>query len=327
MRQQLSEEVLAQAASFNGTWKKTETIMIKASKKTCGRTKGGNDRERESWWWNNEVESMIKVQKAAYKVWQRSLLNINKLRYRQINNRSKKVVSEAKESAWRLWIEDLNTAAVQNNMFKKTKQTKKDQKDVLGTSFTRSANGNVAFDPKDVQDRWRVDFEDLLNIENPNILENTPAVLVPIEEVIVQEESLALRCMKSGKASGPSEVTSEMFVISGDQDTDILCSVFNNILKDDTSPEKWAESITVPLFKGKGDALNCGKYRGLRLLEHGVKIWERILMRKLEPYLSISPQQFGFAPGKSATDAILLPDSYKKSISRKRRNCSTSLWT
>ena len=101
--------------------------------------------------------------------------------------------------------------------------------------------------------------------------------------------------MKSGKASGPSEVTSEMFVIAGDQGTEMLWSVFNNILKDDTSPEKWAESITVPLFKGKGDVQDCVKYRGLRLLEHSMKIWERDLMRRVELYLSITPQQFGFA--------------------------------
>ena len=69
----------------------------------------------------------------------------------------------------------------------------------------------------------------------------------------------------------------------------------NNILKNDTSPEKWAESITVPLWEGKSDALDCGKYRGFRLLEHDMKIWERVLKRMLEPYLSINLQQFGSA--------------------------------
>ena len=41
-------------------------------------------------------------------------------------------------------------------------------------------------------------------------------ILGPIEIVTVQEVPFALRCMKSGKASGPLEVTSEMFVIAGD---------------------------------------------------------------------------------------------------------------
>ena len=70
VRQEFYEEVLAQAANFDGTWEKAENIMIKASEKTCGRAKGGRGRERESWWWNNEVESVIKEKKAAYMVWQ-----------------------------------------------------------------------------------------------------------------------------------------------------------------------------------------------------------------------------------------------------------------
>ena len=98
----------------------------------------------------------------------------------------------------------------------------------------------------------------------------------------------------------------------------MLCSVFNNILRNDTSPAKWAESITVPLFKGKGDALDCGKYRGLRLLEHGMKIWERVLMRRLQPYLTISPQQFGFAAGKSTTDAIFIARQLQEKFLQKK---------
>ena len=319
VRQEFHEEVLAQAANFDGTWEMVESVMIRAGEKSCGRTKGGRGRERESWWWNDEVESVIKEKKAAYKIWQRSLLHIDKLRYRQINNRAKKVVAKAKESAWEAWSEDLFSAAGQNKMFKMAKQMRKDQKDVLGTNFIRSVDGDVAVDPKKVQDRWRGYFEDLLNSENPNVLEDTPAVLGPIEEVSVQEVSLALRCMKSGKAAGPSEVTSEMFVIAGDQGSEMLCAVFSNILLSGTSPEKWAESITVPLFKGKGDALDCGKYRGLRLLEHGMKIWEQVLMRRLEPFLSISPQQFGFASGKSTTDAIFIVRQLQEKFLQKKQ--------
>ena len=319
VRREFFEEVHAHAAHFDGTWEKLESIMIKASEKACGRTKGGRGRERESWWWNDEVESVVKEKKAAYKVWQKSLLDRDKLKYRQLNNRSRKVVAKAMDSAWEAWSEDLNSAVGQQKMFKMAKQMRMDRKDVLGSNFIRSADGNVATDPTNVQDRWRGYFEDLLNAENPNALEDMPPVLGPVEEVSAQEVSLAVRGMKSGKAAGPSEVTSEMFVIAGEQGTEMLCSVFNNILKNDSSPGKWAESITVPLFKGKGDALDCGKYRGLRLLEHGMKIWERVLMRRLEPYLSVSPQQFGFAAGKSTTDAIFILRQLQEKFLQKKQ--------
>ena len=46
-------------------------------------------------------------------------------------------------------------------------------------------------------------------------------------------------------------------------------------------PFEWADSYTIPLCKGKGDALSCSKYRGVRLLEHGMKLWEKILEERL----------------------------------------------
>ena len=103
-----------------------------------------------------------------------------------------------------------------------------------------------------------------------------------------------------------SEVTSEMFTVAGDNGIDMLLEVFKNIIKNDLPPEKCGKSITVPLFKDKGDALECGKYRGLRLLEHGMKIWERVLIKKLEVYVHIHDHQFSFLLEKSTTDAIFL---------------------
>ena len=37
----------------------------------------------------------------------------------------------------------------------------------------------------------------------------------------------------------------------------------------------------VPNFKGKGDAISFGAYRGVKLLEHAMKIVEKILERRL----------------------------------------------
>ena len=110
----------------------------------------------------------------------------------------------------------------------------------------------------------------------------------------------------NGKALGPSKAISEMFKIAGDLGTSMLCTIFNNALKNDAAPEKWDESITIPLYKGKGDPLDCGKHRGLRLLEHSMEIWERVLLRRLESHIKINTQQFGFAAGRSTTDAVFI---------------------
>ena len=53
-------------------------------------------------------------------------------------------MAKAKESTWRVWSEDLNTAAGQNKMFKMTEQMRKDRKGVLGTVTGNFAIGYFA---------------------------------------------------------------------------------------------------------------------------------------------------------------------------------------
>ena len=45
--------------------------------------------------------------------------------------------------------------------------------------------------------------------------------------------------------------------------------MFNKIVSEGNVPNDWSESIIVNLFKGKGDALEPGNYRGLKLLDQG----------------------------------------------------------
>ncbi len=79
---------------------------------------------------------------------------------------------------------------------------------------------------------------------------------------------------------------------------------------------RWGSSYTIPIYKGKGDALVCGKNRGVRLLEHGMKLWENFLERRLRDIIIIEDIQFGFQQDKSTTDAIFamrqLQERYKE---------------
>ena len=39
--------------------------------------------------------------------------------------------------------------------------------------------------------------------------------------------------------------------------------------------------VVVPVFKGKGAVIDCGAYRGVKLLEHAMKTVERVLENRL----------------------------------------------
>ena len=64
--------------------------------------------------------------------------------------------------------------------------------------------------------------------------------------------------------------------------------------------------MLVPNFKGKGDVRNCNTYREVKLLEHAMKIVERVLKRRNRELVNIDLMQFGFIPGRGTTDALFV---------------------
>ena len=71
-------------------------------------------------------------------------------------------------------------------------------------------------------------------------------------------------------------------------------------------PAKWALGVVVPIFKGKGDAMSCRVYRRVQLLEHAMKIVEKVLERRLLHMVKVDEMQFGFMPGKGTIDAVFI---------------------
>ena len=54
----------------------------------------------------------------------------------------------------------------------------------------------------------------------------------------------------------------------------------------------------VPIFKKKGNAMSCEAYREVKLLEHAMKIVEKVLEKRLRRMVKMNEMQFGFMPGK-----------------------------
>ena len=65
----------------------------------------------------------------------------------------------------------------------------------------------------------------------------------------------------------------------------------------------------------KGDGMNCGPLRGIKLLEHAMKIVKRILEKRLRDIVNLDELQFGLAPGKGTVDALRVKKN-ERSLSR-----------
>jgi len=46
-------------------------------------------------------------------------------------------------------------------------------------------------------------------------------------------------------------------------------------------PDDWKSSILLPVFQGKGDPMECGSYRVIKLLEHAMKVIEGVFERRI----------------------------------------------
>ena len=71
-------------------------------------------------------------------------------------------------------------------------------------------------------------------------------------------------------------------------------------------PEEWKTIVVVPIFQGKGDVMDCGAYRGVKLLKHAMKIVERVLENRIRGLVTIEDMTFGFMPGKGTTHALFI---------------------
>ena len=87
--------------------------------------------------------------------------------------------------------------------------------------------------------------------------------------------------MKQGKAAGPSGVVVEMMAAGGDLPVEWMTDLCNSIIAEGRIPTDWPKSTLVPLYKGKGDPLECGSYRAIKLLEQRMKVMERVLEQRV----------------------------------------------
>ena len=100
-----------------------------------------------------------------------------------------------------------------------------------------------------------------------------------VEKVPRNEIVEAMQKMKSEKPPGSSEVSVQMIVANGKTEVKVMMDLCQHILDGRGMPDEWKISLTAP--KGKGDVISCGSYRGVKLLEHAMKIIERVRERQI----------------------------------------------
>jgi hypothetical protein len=106
----------------------------------------------------------------------------------------------------------------------------------------------------------------------------------------IQESEVknVLKRMKGGKAMGPDGIPIEVWRTLGDVAIVWLTELFNIIFRSNKMPDEWRRSILVPIFKNKWDVQSCTNYRGIKLMSHTMKLWERIIKHRLRGVTNVT---------------------------------------
>ena len=309
--------------------------MTSAADEVCGRTKG-RSKHKETWWWNEEVGKAVDEKRRLYLVSEKSKelgkrnpsqenakrTNEDKLAYDKAKRDAKKAVHKAQEAEREVFKEALLTAEEKGTVFRMARQMGKDNKDIVGGGCIKDSSGLLTVDEDKVREVWRAHFDDLLNVEfswDKDSLVESDAISGPAECISKEEVRAAMAAMKVGKAGGPSGVVSEMLKAAGEDGVEWVTDLCNAVVREGKIPEDWKKSWLVTVYKGKGDALECGSYRGIKLLDHVMKVFERVIDKKIRSIVKLDDMQFGFTPGKSTTDAIfIVRQIQEKFISKKK---------
>ena len=156
-------------------------------------------------------------------------------------------------------------------------------------------------------------MEKIMNVEN-----EWDQMVADMVEGVTDEVMEATNKVKLGKAAGPSEVNMDMIIVSGKFGVGVIKKLCQRVLDGKGKPEVWKTSVVVSIFKGKGDMMDRGAYRGVKLLEHAMKI---VLENRIRGLVTIETGNLALCLGKARLMHCLFLGECMRSFEKESKRC------
>ena len=88
-------------------------------------------------------------------------------------------------------------------------------------------------------------------------------------------------------------------------------------MESERMPEEWRDSVLIPIFKNKGDVQRCSNYRGIKLISHTMKLWERIVEKRLKKWLEVQQPTVWFHAREKHYRCIVCFESVDGEVQRR----------
>ncbi|TWW75358.1 hypothetical protein D4764_13G0000200 [Takifugu flavidus] len=262
------DHVPGEAGDIESEWTMFRASIVEAADPCSGRMavcacRGGNARTR---WWTPVVRDAVRLKKESY----RALLACGTPeaadRYRQAKRSAATAVAEAKTRAWEEFGEtmenDFRTAS--KRFWTTIRRLRKGKQCTVNAVYI--GDGVLLTSTRDVVDRWKEYFEDLLNpTSTPSNEEAGPGDLGIGSHISAAEVAEVVKKLLGGKAPGVDEIRPEFLKALDVVGLSWLTRLCNIVWTSGAVPLDWQTGVVVPLFK-KGDRRVCSNYRGITLL-------------------------------------------------------------
>jgi exonuclease III len=289
-------------------WRRLREGVMAAAEVVCGRT-SGKRRWKETPWWNDRTrEAVEKKNKALRKLFKERTPETER-EYKDRKKDAKLIVGAEKRKWAEKWTKMLeeDVAGSKKVLYGLVRNKRKDKGENVRLM---DDTGKIVDDGKTVLNLWKCHFEELLNpdkgqVEEEDIQAGQCEEARDVEDLRWGEVEEALKRMKPGKAPGVDELPIELVKEAGVVGVQWLYRVMKVVWRERRVPKEWTKGVIIPIFK-KGDRKQCKNYRGITLMCHCAKVYEKILERRIRNKVEqeMREEQYGFRSGRSTVDLI-----------------------
>ncbi|KAK3559723.1 hypothetical protein QTP86_017700, partial [Hemibagrus guttatus] len=132
-------------------WETTAEVIRETGRKVLGVSSGSRKEDKETWWWNEEVQDSIQRKRLAKKKWDMDRAEGNRQEYKELQRRVKREVSKAKQKAYDELYTRLDTREGEKDLYRLARQRDRDEKDVQQVRVIKDRDGRVLTSEESVQ--------------------------------------------------------------------------------------------------------------------------------------------------------------------------------
>ncbi|KAK3537298.1 hypothetical protein QTP70_006969 [Hemibagrus guttatus] len=136
-------------------WETTAEVIRETGRKVLGVSSGRRKEDKETWWWNEEVQDSIQRKRLAKKKWDMDRTEENRQEYKELQRRVKREVSKVKQKTYDELYTRLDTREGEKDLYRLARQRDRDGKDVQQVRVIKDRDGRVLTSEESIQRRWK----------------------------------------------------------------------------------------------------------------------------------------------------------------------------